>query len=296
VDAPVRAAPGETITLRVKLTPPDQNLLLNVDLHGTTHRSRPLRVVSAGQPQRVGASAAGLDFRLSVPIQPDLTSVHAIIYLSPTGDWSDHIRVAKTDPISVESPPLPDRTLRPLPAHDHTSDPIIPRSETGGLRYLIASLWLLLASVLAFRWKRVRHENTRNPSASGVLLIAACVAVALAELLRLESVVGQAARQLAFKYGFYHERLLPQQLAILFLVLGVAALTGFILMRVRNRRLVLGLLLHSAVAFAAILSLHEADALLYATAFGLPLEQLSKLAAVSFSLWGLKAPLNRIIV
>jgi hypothetical protein len=66
-------------------------------------------------------------------------------------------------------------------------------------------------------------------------------------------------------------------------------------MRVRNRRFVLGLLLHAAIAFAAILSLHEVDALIYATAFGLPLEQLAKLAAVSFSLSGLKAPIKQII-
>src|SRR5687768_13887551 len=72
VEALAWIAQGDTVTIRITLSGVDGNLLLNTDLHGTTHRSRPLRVVSPGQPQRVGASAGGLDFRLTVPMQPDL--------------------------------------------------------------------------------------------------------------------------------------------------------------------------------------------------------------------------------
>jgi hypothetical protein len=293
VEAPVSISQGDPATIRVTLIGVEGNPQLNVDFHGTAQRNRPLRVVAAGQPQPVESSGGGLDFRLTVPARPDLTSVHAIIYLSPTGGWSDRIRVAKSDPIPVETGPSTDRSLHPLPSHDHTSDPVIPRLETTGLRYLIAGLWLAGGSVLALRCKRARREKAGEPSARGVLLMAACVGVALTELLRIESLVGRAARQLAFKHGFYDERVLPQQLAILLLVLGVTALAVFILLRARNRRFALGLLLHTAIAFAAILSLHEVDALIYATAFGLPLEQLAKLSAVSFSLWGLRTPIAR---
>lgn len=293
VEAPARIAPGDTATIRVILTGVEGDLQLNVDLHGATHRNRPLRVVSRGQPQPVVRSSAGLDFRLTVPTRPDLASVHAIIYLSPTGRWSERTRVARSDPIPVETDPVPDRSLQPLPSHQHTSDPVTPRAETISLRYLIAGLWLFVSAVLALRWKRASPEKDGKASRCFVGLIAACTGVALAELLRIESLVGDEARQLAFKYGFYDERLMPQQLAILFLVLVVAALVVFILLRARNRRLALGLLLHAAIAFAAILSLHEIDALLYSTAFGLPLEQLAKLAAVCVSLWGLNAAVGR---
>jgi hypothetical protein len=195
------------------------------------------------------------------------------------------VRVAKSDPIPVKVAGTSNGQLRPLRTHEHTPDPEIPRVELSGLRWLLVMLWLIVAGVLAARLKNSFPGVKRGGSFA---LIAACLAIALSEAFRLEPFASALARQFARQHGFYDGRLLPQQIAIVFTVVAAAALALFILLKAQNRRLVLGLLAHAAIAAAAILSPHETDRLLYATIGGTPVEQLAKLAAVSLSLWGLR--------
>lgn len=283
-EAPTRIVPGETVTLRVIPVGLESGLFLNLDLHGTTERHRPLRVVGSGRRQRIAASQP-LEFRITVPPRPDLAEAHAIIYVSPTGGWSDRIRVAKSEPIPVQAAATPDRALRPVRVHDHTPDPETPRVELPGLRWLIVLLWLIVAGVLAARF---RNPTAEAPRGRSLVLIAAGVAIALSEISRFEPFASELARQFARQYGFYDGRLLPQQIAIVVTVIVAASLAAFILFKARNRRLVLGLLGHAAIAIAAILSPHEVDALLYTTLGGTPVEQLAKMATVSLALWGLR--------
>jgi hypothetical protein len=284
VEAPARIAPGETVTLRV--TPLDlaSGLFLNLDLHGTSDRHRSLRVIGHGRPQRIGTAGQTLEFRLTVSARADLAEAHAIIYVSPTGGWSDRVRVAKSEPIPVKPSATPNSELKALRAHEHTPDPEIPRVELPGLRGLLVALWLVVAGVLAARFK---HSTEGTQRGRTLMLIAACLAIMVTEIFHLEPVASDAARQLALKHGLYDGRLLPQQIAIAAIVV-VFSLATFILLKARNRRLVIGILAHTSIAVAAILSPHETDRLLYATIGGTPIEQLAKLAAVSLSLWGLR--------
>ena len=285
VEAPSRIAPGETVTLRITPIGLAGNLLLNADLHGTADRHRPLRVVGHGRSQRIGTAGQTLEFRITVSARPDLAEAHAIVYVSPTGGWTDRVRVAKSDPIPVKAAGTSDGRLRPLRTHEHTPDPEIPRVELYGLRWLIVMLWLIVAGVLA---ARLRNSAPGGKRGGSLALIAACLAIVLSEIFRFETFASDLARQFAVKYGFYDGRLLPQQLAIVVTIVIVTSLAFFVLLKARNRRLVLGLLAHAAIAAAAILSPHETDRLLYATIGGTPVEQLAKLAAVSLSLWGLR--------
>ncbi len=284
VEAPVRMAPGETVTLKVTPIGMEAGLLLNLDLHGTTTRHRPLRVVGSGRPQRI-ALGQTLEFRITLSTRPDLAEAHAIIYVSPTGGWTNRVRVAKSEPIPVKAASSSDRELRPLHVHDHTPDPEIPRVELPGLRGLLVMLWLIVAGVLVARFRNSTEDARRGRS---LALIATSLVIALSEIIRLEPFASELARQLARKYDFYDGRLLPQQIAIVVTVIVVASLAAFILFKARNRRLVLGLLGHAAISVAAILSLHEVDALLYTTLGGTPVEQLAKMATVSLALWGLR--------
>lgn len=285
VEAPSQIAPGETVTLRITPVGLDENLLLNADLHGTTNRHRSLRVVGHGRPQRVGPSGQVLDFRLTVSARTDLASVHAIIYVSPTGGWSDRVRIGKSEPVSVKAGATTNRELRLIHVHEHTPDPVTPRVELPGMRWLLILLWFVVVGVLVVRLKNSPDAARRGRA---LALIAASLTIMLSEIFHLEPVASDGARQLALKYGFYDGRLLPQQIAIVAATVVVAALAILILLKARHRRLVLGLLAHTAIATAAILSLHEVDALLYTTIGGTPIEQLAKLAAVSLSLWGLR--------
>ena len=285
VEAPSRIARGETVTLRVTPLGLETGLLLNLDLHGTTDRHRPLRVVGHGRSQRIGTAGQTLEFRITLSARPDLAEVHAILYVSPTGGWSDRVRVAKSEPIPIKGGTPTNRELHPLRTHEHSPDPEIPRVELYGVRWLLVMLWLMVAGALA---ARLKHSTEGTQRGRTLALIATCLAILVTEIFQLEPVASDAARQLALKYGFYDGRLLPQQIAIVAAMVSVTALTAFILRKARNRRLVLGLLAHAAIAAAAILSPHETDRLFYATIGGTPIEQLAKLAAVSLSLWGLR--------
>jgi hypothetical protein len=293
VEAPARAVPGETITVRVTLTEPYPGLHLETDLHGWTRRKQPLRAISHTDSHRLDGSLRVLDFQLRVPVLPDLATVRAIVYLSPTGRWSDQVHAITSDPIPVEAAPHPasPRELQPLPVYEQRSDPEIPRIESAALRHLIIALWLVVALGLGWRWRRARRSQPASPGQPARLspasLAGACAAAALAEFFGAEQYLGNTARQLALQSGFYADRHLPQQLAVLCLVVGVAALAVTVMIRARHRRIVLGLLVYAVVAVAAALSLHETDALLYATFLGQPVEQLAKLLAVGLALWGL---------
>lgn len=285
VEAPSQIAPGETVTLRITPLGLDENLLLNADLHGTTNRQRPLRVVGHGRPQRAGPPGQSFNFLLPVSARTDLASVHAIIYVSPTGSWSDRVRIAKSEPIPIKAGAASNRELRLIRTHEHTPDPEIPRVELPGVRWLLVMLWFVVTGVLVARLKNSPDAAWRRRALAP---ITACLAIMLSEIFHLEPVASDAARQLALKYGFYDGRLLPQQIAIVGAVVIVAALATFILFKTRHRRLVLGLLGYAGIVATATLSLHETDRLLYTTLGGTPVEQLAKLAAVSLSLWGLR--------
>ena len=285
IEAPSRISPGETVTLRVTPLGLESGLFLNLDLHGTTDRHRPLRVVGHGRSQRIGAAGQTLEFRLTVSTRPDLAEAHAIIYVSPTGGWSDRVRVAKSETIPVKASATANPELKPLDAHEHTPDPEIPRVELPAVRWLLILLWFVVTGVLA---ARLKHSIEAPQRGRTLALIAGCLAIMVTEIFHLEPVASDAARQLALKHGLYDGRLLPQQIAIVAIVVFVFSLATFILLKARNRRLVIGILAHTAIAAAAILSSHETDRLLYATVGGTPVEQLAKLAAVSLSLWGLR--------
>lgn len=286
VEAPSRIAPGETVTLRVTPLGLESGLFLNLDLHGTTDQHRLLRVVGHGRPQQMGATGQTLEFRIAVSTRPDLADVHAIIYASPSGGWTDRVRVAKSEPIPIKVAGTSNGQLHPLRTHEHTPDPEVARVELYSLRWLLVMLWLIGAGALA---ARLRNSVPGVKRGGALALIAACLAIVLSEIFRFETVASELARQFARQYGFYDGRLLPQQIAIVVTIIVVTSLAFFVLLKARNRRLVLGLLAHAAIATAAILSPHETDRLLYTTIGGTPVEQLAKLAAVSLSLWGLRS-------
>jgi hypothetical protein len=294
VEGPARVAPGERITVHVTLSKPEDGLQLIADLHGWTHRNHPLGAISHGEPKRLGVSAQPMDFSLVVPVLPDLTTVRAIIFLSPTGSWHDRVRAVTSDEIPVRASASPGtHRLDSLPTHEFVPDPVIPRLESAFLRHVIVGLWLVVTFVLGLQLTRSRPDPTAvskpRAKAPTFALIGACLLAVLVEILGAEQSVGDFARQFAVRHDLYEERHLPQQLAVLLTVVGVAGLMLVIMIRARRRRLVCGLLVYAVISIIATLSLHETDALLYATILGHPVEQLAKLVAVGLSLWGLRS-------
>lgn len=285
VQAPVPIAPGGTAVFRVTTTGLAPELQLIVDLHGLGPRHQSLGVVSAGGSQGVGPEGQIHEYRLRIPVRPDLATVHAIVFVGPTGRWADRLRVAKSEPISIQVAGSTEGELRRLRTHEHSPDPETPRVERYGLRWLLVVLWFVVAGVLASRLQTVTAAGSRAGAAA---MVAASLVFLLTEATSLEPRLSALARSFARQFGFYDGRLLPQQLALVGTAVVVATFATAVLIKARNRRLVLGLLANAAIITAAILSLHEMDALLFATIGGIPVEQLLKLAAVSLSLWGLR--------
>ncbi|HEY8996225.1 MAG TPA: hypothetical protein VIM71_16280 [Lacunisphaera sp.] len=297
VTAPAQIVLGEKITVQVTVNEPAGGLQLAADLHGWTHRNHALGVVSHAEPKLAAPSAHPVDFSFTVPALADLTTVRAIIYLSPTGSWQDRTRGAMSDEIPIRSAGSSiSHTLFPLPAHELVPDPVIPRLESSFLRHLIVGLWLVVAFGLGLQ---LRRSQPNSPAASRgrviaptFMVIVACLTAVLVEVLGAEQNLGDLARQFAVRHDLYEERHLPQQIAVLLSVVGVAAVVAVIIVRARRRRLVCGLLLYAVISIIATLSLHETDAILYATILGQPVEQLVKLVAVALSLWGLRSNLT----
>jgi hypothetical protein len=292
-EAPAHFTPGETFTLRVTLTEPNANLQLSADLHGWTRRNHPLGAIGHAGSHPVGPSTHTRDFLIPVPVLPDLAAVRTVIYLSPTGNWRDQVRVVMSADIPVKTATASSPKLQPLPVHDLVPDPVIPRLESAFLRHLIVGLWLVVGCALGRQLARPQPGPAGGPKPPHkfptLVLVTACLAIVLIEILGAEQTIGDLARQFALHHGLYEERRLPQRIAVLLTVIGMAAVMLVIIVRARRRRLVCGLLIYAAVSITATLSLHETDALLYTTFVGQPIEQIAKLMAVGLSLWGLRS-------
>ncbi|HEX2860357.1 MAG TPA: hypothetical protein VHN79_01905 [Lacunisphaera sp.] len=295
LEAPAHIATDRPTGIRITLADPRDHLHLAVDLHGWKQNEERVGVVARALPQRVTtASRSAMSFDFTVPALPEVNAVSAVIYLSPTGQWPDRIRGVASDKIPVRPATQAEtQELGTVATYEITPDPHVPRVESLLLRCLIAGLWLVVAIGMILRLQHARTHSDGLPrrSLSGDLALAgACLAPVFVEMLGSEQALGDLARTVALELGLYGERHLPQQVAVIFVAVGAAAIGGVALLRTRHRRVVLGLLIYAALSFTAALSLHETDVLLYSLIFGQAVEQLAKLLAVSLAIWGLRPP------
>jgi hypothetical protein len=278
VDAPSVIVVGEPFIATVTLLEPAEGAFLELDLHGETARRSPLRVVAAGTAQMVAGGQRTFSFTLVLRERPEVARVHAIIYLSRSGRWSDVFRVARSDSLDVirGTPRAADVVVRPLRVHDQKEYPAIEVANPAALRAAIAALWLGAALVAA-----VAASRRPTPGSAAGLFVVLCLVLAAWEALAAGTWVADQVRALARTAGVYEERRIVQQVTTVALV-GVIGLLAAVAVRRARRPLpalaLAGMALYGAVSLADMFSLHEVDRLLAAPIGAWPLAGVLRLA------------------
>lgn len=279
VDASAAVRAGEPFVVTVTLLEPADGAFLGVDLHATGASDRHVRVVAAGTSQAVGGGQRTFRFAL-VPREPfDVARVHAIVFLSRSGPWSDAFRVARSESLAVVrgTPRTQDRVARPLRVHDQDGTAATDVATAPLVRTAIAALWLGAAFVAGRTWRKA------TPGTAAAVFVVVCLALAAWEGLAAGAWLSDHARPLARAAGLYDGRRIVQQLATIALAGGIGVLALVALRRAQwpPGLALAGIALYAVVALAGMLSLHEVDRLLASAVGPWPLADVLRLAGAA---------------
>jgi hypothetical protein len=282
IEAPRIAVAGQSLPIRVHLTPLAEPAFLSADLHWGTSRDRPKGYFATGGTRAVGAGGGTFDF--AVPIQPKdgLRYVNGVIFLSRTGSWESRTLVAVTGVIPVTTNAanwlsrLYEWAARPLSSDpgDHPRPAAFPR--------LLIALVFLAAAVAALA----------IPTAGKIfpeLLALAC----LWELLGLEDWLGTQARAMARAGDFYYPRAVFQKVTISLVLAALVVFLLFLRRAPKAYRLLLGSFgLYLAIAAVNLVSWHQIDTIAGLSWHGLLLVQALKLVCAACTLRGVQRASN----
>ena len=286
VDAPSVIVAGEPFIATVTLLEPADGAFLELDLHGETARRKPLRVVAPGAAQVVAGGQRSFDFTLVLRERADVARVHAIVYLSRSGRWSDAFRVARSDSLDVVrgAPRAADLVARPLRVRDQKDSPTIQIVDPAILRAVVAALWLAAAGLAAFAASR-----RPTPGSTAGVFVVLCLVLAAWEALAAGTWMADQVRALARAAGVYEQRRIVQQVTTVALV-GVVGLLAAVGVRRASRPLpalaLAGMALYGTVSLAEMFSLHEVDQLLAAPIGAWPLAGVLRLAGAGAAVAG----------
>ncbi len=289
VTAPTRARVGEPLVLRVQVQRLTAPTYLCVDLHWTTNHHTTQGFLATSPPQWITTPGQALEFELSVPARPGLRFVNGIVFLSPTGTWSDHSMVANTDLIPVTEE-MPAREFRSISLFSSSTANGYSAAPTAAWpRILLGLLWFTAA---VMTWvPHSRNSSSASPAQSAYRwnwLVLALAAIGLWELAGWETWIGIRVRSFTRTADLYHLRHWLQR--------GVISLiVGTILIRSvgwwRQRRAFplpqFALELYLALIVADLFSLHALDQFLRFGGRGLLVIHILKLGLVATILIGL---------
>jgi hypothetical protein len=289
VEAPRRAVAGQTLPLLVHLAPLTEPSRLCADLHWGTTRDTSMGYLGTGGSKAVGKEGGTFDFEIRIPPAQGMRFITGILFLSPTGSWKNHTRVAATEVIPVSSNTMDkvETRLEPLrvqPPGDATTDH--PRSAAAP-RWLTALLFLF-AAVAAWGGSPSADGSSGVPDHGSRWWQVLAVAMALAclwELFGLESWLGAQARAMARAEDFYYPRAVFQKVVI---SVAIAATILFFLFIRRisgsHRLLLASFALYLAISAVNLVSWHPIDMVADLSWHGLTLVQALKLGCAALTL------------
>jgi len=294
VRAPAGVHVDQPFIATVTLLDPVDGTFLDFDLHGQDARHRSLRRIAAGTSAPVSSARHEYAFVLTLGDRPDLDRVHAVIYLSRTGSWSDRFRVAHSEVLSVvRAAPGAMATQGaavPLVVREQIEDPAIDVPNPPAVRLLGLLLWGGAAVGAGFAWRRV------PPPRGWPLVALAFAALAAWEVTAASVALADLARHVAQANDVYEARRGFQQIATAtaLVLLGVVAAVGIR----RSRRPIpafalAGIGLYAVVALAGMLSLHEVDRVLAWAVGPWPLAAVLRLGAACAAAGAMAQRLSR---
>ena len=285
VEIPEQAVIGERFPVTVVLHVTRANELVRADLHWKDSRYDSRGLLSTAPAQLTGARERAYTFDLSVPARDAMAYVYGVIYVSPTGRWTERTRVCTFEPIRVTGKSEPGRTQkrRRVAAFDLTFQPTSKRSDSGVIRWTTATL-LLVAGFICARLRRSGGVNGSSQADDDRVrwgwLALACLVAAIWEATTAESFLGDMLRKFAVHYGLYSKRRFFQQLLTTAAVVVSASVAAAALRRARVQPaswLFCTADVYWGISAVSFISLHDVDALLATPVLTIPVVQIVKL-------------------
>jgi hypothetical protein len=100
-EVPATAKIGETVPVKFTLKDIAPGLKLAADLHGRTAGGKYMGMIKWGGAPKAAESGKTVVFNILVASKPDLGSVHVASHLSPTGEFKDRVKEAKSAEIKI---------------------------------------------------------------------------------------------------------------------------------------------------------------------------------------------------
>lgn len=261
VMAPTRARVGEPLVLRVQVQRLTAPTYLCVDLHWTTNHHTTQGFLTTSPPQWTTTPGQALEFELSVPARPGLRFVNGIIFLSPTGTWSDHSMVANTDLIPVTEA-MPVREFRPISLFSSSTTNGYSVAPTAAWpRILLGLLWFAAAVMAGVSRSRISgFASTAQNACRWNWLVLALAAIGLWELAGWETWIGIRVRSFTRTADLYHLRHWLQR-GVISLIVGAMLIRSVGWWRQRRAMPLpqFALELYLALIVADLFSLHALD-------------------------------------
>ena len=283
VDGPRYVESGQFLHIRVRLAPLGTSQFLTADLHWARTHDRSEGYLSTGGAKEVGRDGGSYDYLIPVPPRPGLRFARAVVYLSRTGDWNTHSRVAGSDFIEVLTNGLSNSQMGVVPLRmTYERAPVRFHARVYDAPRYLTGLLLLVAAVVAWR----RFAGVATPGVAGgtnwLKLVGAFGAAALWELFGLEGPVDDFVRRVAHQEDWYYLRGGVQEVAISVIVAIALLLAWRVVRGCARHQLVEGsLLLYVALSAVNLVSLHSIDQLANLSWHGVTLIQSLKLACAA---------------
>lgn len=282
-----QVAAGGRFAVNLTLTDPRPGQLLRVDLHWKDGQRQSRGMLSTVGAQPIRAGVRDYRFDLPVPAREGAAYLYGVVFVSPTGRWSDRTHTALLEPIAVS--PILDAEkagrMRRIAAHDQSPGPPPKRQDSRVVRWANA-LFLTLAAILC--WQARRREGGESGGAAGLVavrwtgLALACALAAGWEASAVDAALGDALRQLAMARGWYDGRRHLQE--VLTGIVIAASVVGAVVALRRDHAQPASLVFSGVdaywgIAAVSFISLHDADAWLATPVAGVPVVQVGKGAA-----------------
>ncbi len=288
-------AVGGTVPVAITLPAPAPGAFIRCDLHWRDARRVPQGMLSTVGAQPIRAGQRVYRFNLPVPARFTPAYIYGVIYISPTGRWSDRTQVCTLEPFVVGPPKVKAGTnrLHRVAAYDQPLGPPPKRPDSRGMRWLSALLWACAGALCARMQLRLRGVAAAGPANATVRrwtwLTLACLLAAIWEASTAEAQLGELLRRIAVAHDWYEHRRHLQEVLTVVVVAAATVVAALALRRDHAQPVALvfsSVDIYWTVAAVSFISLHDADAWLATPLYSLPIGQVVKLAAALIAVSG----------
>lgn len=294
---------GQAARFAVRLGPDLREGVVTLDLHWRTRQRVDRKVLATGRPSVIESTGSEHgrrhEFDFTLPADPDLGAVVAVIYVGPSGRWTERSRAAFSEPLDVAPPGSAQAKvseLVPTPVYAPAPGTLPSLEKSPWARYVGAGI-LLLAAVGGL-WQRGSGPKTTSPGSlirecrerlGSVGLPLVLSTLALGEGTSAASALTGRLRGLAKAHQWYAFRQdFQRPLTLLAVGLGVGGMVWILQTPMSRAARVawLGAAAYLLLQIGGALSLHEFDALMAGAVGPVTVFEGLKLLAAAVTLTG----------